>query len=97
MSEQAQVGDTVRISYRNEGVVHNGDGRLFVGGVWLDEPNLIIEILSHADAPLPSNAAATLYDVRAYLAKTLDNFEDDDEGLTGSEVREFIRDCLAFT
>ncbi|WP_199182503.1 hypothetical protein [Cryobacterium sp. Y11] len=44
--------------------------------------------------PLDGHGTARLYDVRAYLEKTLDNIEDSAQGWTASDVRTFIRDAL---
>lgn len=46
---------------------------------------------------VPSPASALrLYDVQAYVAKTLSNIEDDDSVWTASDVREFIDDILMY-
>jgi hypothetical protein len=53
--EQAQVGDTVRLTITLEGEVYKGDsGRLFVGGWYVNAPDRTVEILSRATPPLPS-------------------------------------------
>ena len=54
MSEQAQVGDTVRLTI--EGEVYKGDttGWLYVRGWHLNRLNTTVEILSRATPPLPS-------------------------------------------
>ena len=58
-NEQAQVGDTVRLTITTEGVVRTDqDGRRGVGGWLLDGPNCEVEILSRA--PLP-NKPGTLW------------------------------------
>ena len=53
MSEQAQVGDTVRLTIIIEGEVGNYDGFMRVGGRVLDGSDRSFEILSHAAPPLP--------------------------------------------
>ena len=55
MSEQAQVGDTVRLmTVLSEGVVYRLGGRLFVNGRDIGDTNGTVEILSRATPPLPS-------------------------------------------
>ena len=55
MSEQAQVGDTVRLTIIIEDVVEKWrGGGLNVGGYDLDRPGRTVEILSRATPPLPS-------------------------------------------
>ena len=55
MSEQAQVGDTVRLTIVVEGVVReNYSGTLFVGSYLVDIPGRTVEILSRATPSLPS-------------------------------------------
>ena len=57
MSEQAQVGDTVRLTITLEGEVYKGDsGRLFLGDWYVDAPGRTVEILSRAIPPLPTGA-----------------------------------------
>jgi hypothetical protein len=41
-----------------------------------------------------SDPSASLYNLRAYLAKTLDNIEDSTRGWSLSDVRTFITDAL---
>ena len=50
MTEQAQVGDTVRMTITNtfEGVVNSFSGSLCVQGWELDRPNRTVEILERA-------------------------------------------------
>ena len=52
MTEQAQVGDTVRLTIVVEGQVNAEFGGLYVRGVGLNAPDRTYEILSRA--PLPS-------------------------------------------
>ena len=53
MTEQAQVGNTVRLTI--EGEVYRGfGGSLMVDGNLLDHNNHTVEILSRATPPLPS-------------------------------------------
>ena len=52
MTEQAQVGDTVRISI--EGVVYEAGGILLVDGWYVNSSDRTVEILSRAIQPLPS-------------------------------------------
>ena len=55
MSEQAQVGDTVRLTITTKGKVFMGIGRqLHVDGYDIAGPGRTIEILSRATPPLPS-------------------------------------------
>jgi hypothetical protein len=55
MSEQAQVGDTVRLTLTmGEGIVYKLATGLFVSGWSLNAPNRTVEILSRAIPPLPS-------------------------------------------
>ena len=57
MSEQAQVGDTVRLTMTTtvEGAVYERTpGVLAVGGWTLNSPNREVEIMSRAIPPLPS-------------------------------------------
>ena len=55
MTEQAQVGDTVRLTIAIEGEVYAApDGGLIVHGWRLNMPNHTVEILSRAIPPLPT-------------------------------------------
>ena len=54
MSEQAQVGDTVRLTIVIEGEVTESFCRLMVSGFILYLPNHTVEILSRATPPLPN-------------------------------------------
>jgi len=50
----------------------------------------LVDLILGADI----DAQKRLYDVQAYLAKTLDNIEGGDYGWTGAEAVEFIQDAL---
>ena len=54
MSEQAQVGDNVRLTITVEGEVVRHEGYLRVCGRLLDSADRTVEILSRAVVPLPS-------------------------------------------
>ena len=55
MTEQAQVGDTVRMTIIVEGEVYGGQNDLlYVVGWAVNRPNRTVEILSRATPPLPS-------------------------------------------
>ena len=54
MSEQAQVGDTVRLTIDVEGEVRLSGSLLAVKNYILDIPGHNVEILSRATPPLPS-------------------------------------------
>ena len=55
MSEQAQVGDTVRLTIEGK-VYESFDGWLMVDGTLLKGTNRTVEILSRATPPLPNAA-----------------------------------------
>ena len=66
MSEQAQVGDTVRLTIIIEDVVEKWrGGGLNVGGYDLDRPGRTVEILSRATPPLPSEPGTFWLDRKA--------------------------------
>ena len=69
MSEQAQVGDTVRLTYTwiYEGKVTGIPSRLRVGGWLLDGPDRTVEILSRATPPLPSEPGTWWLDAHGYM------------------------------
>ena len=53
--EEAQVGDTVRLTITTKGVVRTDQsGRMGVDGWYLDGPDATVEILSRATPPLPN-------------------------------------------
>ena len=54
MSEQAQVGDTVRLTITLEGQVKESFGSLVLDGFVLNRTNHTVKILSRATPPLPS-------------------------------------------
>ena len=55
MTEQAQVGDTVRLTIIVEGEVYRGQNDLLYADGWaVNRPNRTVEILSRATPPLPS-------------------------------------------
>ena len=54
MTDEAQVGDTARVSFSIKGVVAEREGRLYVGSFWLDDPTINVEVVSRATPPLPS-------------------------------------------
>ena len=56
MTEQAQVGDTVRLTITAEGVVSKWQGELHVMGFTLVGIDRTVEILSRAIPPLPTAA-----------------------------------------
>ena len=54
MTEQAQVGDTIRLTITIEGVAKEWPtGRLSVGGVVIEGNDRTVKILSRATPPLP--------------------------------------------
>ena len=61
MTEQAQVGDTVRLTIVVEGQVNAEFGGLYVLGIGLDAPDRTYKILSRA--PLPSEPGTFWLDV----------------------------------
>ena len=66
MSEQAQVGDMVRLTI--EGKVYAGDtGRLYVLGWCLNRCDDLVEILSRAIPPLPSEPGTWWLDVGGFV------------------------------
>jgi hypothetical protein len=65
------------------------------------EPQPFVYCVQRRDGETPHGkreaAEKRLYDVQAYLAKTLDNIEGGDYGWTGAEAQEFIAEALAMT
>ena len=54
MSEQAQVGDNIRLTITLEGQVKESFGSLVLDGFVLNRTNHTVKILSRATPPLPS-------------------------------------------
>ena len=69
MAEQAQAGDTVRLTIVVEGVVKHEFGGLYALGYGLDAPNRTYEILSRATPPLPSEPGTFWLDCEGDLWK----------------------------
>ena len=63
MTEQAQVGDTVRLTVMVEGVVGKWKGEEHVMGYTLAGIDRTVEILSRATPPLPSEPGTWWVDV----------------------------------
>ena len=70
-TEQAQVGDTVRLTIVVEGEVCEAmGGALAAGGYFVNTANTTVEILSRATPPLPSEPGTWWLGVDGYVWTT---------------------------
>ena len=71
MSEQVQVGDTVRLTITAQGEVsEESGGGLVAGGYFVYAANTTVEILSRATPPLPSEPGTWWLDCNDYMWTT---------------------------